>query len=154
MALLNPFRSVFKAADLLGAVDVALVATKYREVGRFTVPAGTAYAIGYGGNPGQDSAEGRFYADINSIVPGDLDGMVRLVLLDPQERVLETLFECHTSQLRTSATDRSQQLPVPEHAAKIGEDYSIAFEMKPDADGTVDVSACILYLDVTVYSVR
>lgn len=154
--LMNPFRSVLKASDLLDA-DTVLSNGKYVELGRYTVPAGTAVAIGYGGNVGQDSAQGRFYADINddTATPADEDGMLRLVLLDPQERVVETLFECHTSQLRTSATDRTQQLPMPEHPAKFGEDWILALEMKGDADGdTVKVSVCVLYLDITVYSVR
>jgi hypothetical protein len=151
--LINPFRSVLKATDLLDA-DTTLATDKFTEIGRYTVPAGTAVAIGYGGSNGQDSAQGRFYADINKAGPADVDGIVRLVLLDPQERVVETLFECHTAQLRTSATDRSQQLPMPEHPAKFGEDWILALHMKGDAADLVDVSICVLYMDVTVYSVR
>lgn len=153
MALINPYRSALTAADLLDA-DTACVAGKFVEVGRYTVPAGMAICLGYGGLAGQDQAEGRIYSKLQKAGPAAVPGMVRLVLLDPQDRPVETLFEARTEQLETSATDRTQQMPFPEHPAKFGEDWTLSFQLKGDAADTVDVSICTLFMEVTTFTVR
>ena len=149
----NPFRGVLLEANMLDA-DIATNTTSFVEVGRYTVPAGVGVSLGYGPQSGQDSAAGRIYCDLNAAGPVDVDGVVRLVAIDPREMVVETLFECHTSQLRTSATDRQQQLPFPEHAVILTEDYVLSFQIRGDAVATIDVSICDLCMDITTYTMR
>jgi len=149
----NPFRGVLLDSDMLDA-NAALNTTSFVEVGRYVVPAGIGVSIGYGLSRGQDSAEGRIYADLNATGSVDVDGVCRLVAIDPREMTVETLFECHSSQLRTSATDRTQQLPFPEHSALLTEDYILSFQMRGSAVATLDASICTLFMDITTYTMR
>lgn len=154
--LINPFPSCLTENDLLSEGTIALLASKWQELGRKVVPAGTAYAIGYGNERGMDNAVGRVYMKIydDTVTPVAEPGMVRLELRDPQDRPIETLAEWRTEQLETSATDRQQMIPLPEHVAAFGEDWSLVLMFRPDAADTVVKGNCKILLDVTIYTVR
>ena len=84
-----------------------------------------------------------------------MEGVVRLTLLDPQDRPVRTLFEARSETLRTSLTNRTQQIPLPEHEALVGEDWSFALEVRADAAlMTLDFGDTDIYIDMTNYSVR
>lgn len=152
----QPYRSVLNMGDF-GAVDKLTVINEWVQIGTLTVPDGVAYALGYGGLIGQDSAAGRIYADLNNTVPADLTGDVRFELRNPRDEVVRTLFECRTEQLRTSATDRTQQLPFPIVPIQIGENWRIVIMFRDDAAGTTfdqtPGSASPLVMDITVWPV-
>lgn len=156
MAMMNPFRSAMKTLDFMSA-DVAVIAGEWYTLGKFTCPAGVGKAIGYGPGRGQAEAEGRIYADFrdNAVAPGAvINGMIRIEAWDPQDRVERVLFEARTEQLRTSATDRTQQLAFPERIPGISKDWKLALRFKADANVTVSRTNTVLLMDVTEYTDR
>lgn len=152
--LSNPFRTALTLTDFTSA-DTALVQSKFVEVGRFVVPAGVGYSLGYGQANGQDSAQGRIYGELKDTGAAAVAGVFRIALLDAKEQPIRTLFEARCESLTTSATDRQQQMPLAEHEAVAVEDRIIALYIKcADAAKTLDVSASTLRIDMTEYSVH
>lgn len=152
--IINPFHSCLTEANLISAASVATTASKWVEIGRYTVPAGTGVAIGYKNLHGMDQAEGRLYFKLRDAANAVEKGMIRLELRDPQDRPIEVLKEWRSEQLETSATDRQQQIPLPEHDSVFGEDWSLVFMFKGDATDGLTLANCSILLDTTVYTVR
>lgn len=150
----NPYKTTLTQMDFVGAATVATTAAKWVEIGRVTIPAGTAYALGFGEQNGQDSAQGRLYMDTKDSTPAVEAGMIRFEIRDPQDRPVKTVFESRTESVTTSATDRTQQLPFAERSEMIGEDFAIIFQFKGDASDLINKANSKFLIDTTVYSVR
>lgn len=136
----------------LGAVDTALVAGQYRRVGLYTCPAATAVGAGYGDLAGQETAEGRIYFNaVDDAAPGvAFDGYVRLSVLDPQQRVLATIYQGRTEDLRLGAADQRLRRVLKEiPQAWITQDYSMELQINPDAAVTFGAANSTLLMSVT-----
>lgn len=152
----NPFRTTLGTGDFMAA-DVLCAVGQYVELGRNTVQAGVALALGYGSMEGQDSANGRLYLDVrnNGVAPGVIaNGKVRIDIHNAQDRVIATIFEGRTERLRTSGTDPRQQLPFPWINAVNTEDVSFVFKFRADAAVTVSKTNTILSMDATIYEAQ
>jgi hypothetical protein len=152
MALGDENRGVLRQADW-GAVDPALVAGTWTEYGRFTVPAGFEYAIGYGHTKGQANSEGRIYGDIVAAGPLDIAGRIRFMLHSAADTPIRKLWEGDIRTLDTSATDRQIMMPLAEVPHFATRDQSIVVQCLADAAATADVSICTLTVDCTVLEV-
>lgn len=153
-ALVNSFRSTLINDDLISA-DTLLILGQFIETGRVTIPAGVAMAIGYGPLRGHHEAIGRAYADFKASAT-DIDGLLRLDLHNPQDRVIKTLFESRTESLRSTQTDRTVQLPFSDDTGVVfGEDWSLVLKIKADTltDYTLVLATSIIMFDVTMYDV-
>lgn len=150
----NPFRTALNKDDVISAVTVPVLVGQYVELGRKTVQAGVALALGYDSMSGQDAAAGRFYFDLrdNAASPGAiLNGTLRIDVQNAQNRVQATIWEGRMETLRTSASDRRQQLPLPFINAVSTEDVSFVFMFKADASGTVGKVNSTVLIDATSF---
>lgn len=135
----RPFRTSWTELDFVSAATVAVVAGQYVELGRVTVPAGVGLALGFGGTPGQGEAEGRIRASLNTSVPAAIQGRLRFTLNDPQDRVLETLYESRTEAIRPPGTadTRGTFAPFPFINAIASRSRSLVAWLRADAAATV-----------------
>ena len=150
----NPHRSGLSAGRFTFA-SVAISTTSYTEVARFTIGTGAAWAAGYGTLQGQDSATGRIYMDMrdNTASPGaEQNGSVRLELHDAQDVLVRIIWQARTEELRTSLTDRRQQLPFPGDPNVGTQNMSLVWTMKADAAFTPGASNVVLFQDMTEFS--
>lgn len=156
MKIKNPYRSQFNAGTLLDDADVTLVASQFVEIGRYTVPAGTGICLGYGGLTGQDNSIGRVYMDLIDDAAGDEQGLIRIELRNPQDRTEMVLWEGRSEALRTlnATPDFAEMLPFPQMADMATEDWAFVVLMKADAADVLNVSACTVMMDYTVFEVR
>ena len=137
----NEFESAFGLSAFLpnggGALaNVPVNANQFIEVGRVVVPSGTAYDLGVGDLKSQADAIGRIFADLRdtTVAPGaKIDGIVRIDLHDPQNRVLRTVYQGRTEMLRTSQGDRRQQYPFSKRNVRAGWNYAFVLKVMPDA---------------------
>ena len=149
-----PHRSGLSAGRFAFA-GVSISTTSYTEVARFTIATGTAWAPGYGTLQGQDSATGRIYMDMrdNSASPGvEENGSVRLELHDAQDVLVRILWQGRTEELRTSLTDRRQQIPFPAIGEVGTQNMALVWTMKADSAFTPGASNVVLFQDMTEFS--
>lgn len=144
-------KGVLVGGNILAAADVAIAANTWTEIGSYTVPAGNALALGYGFLSGQDNSVGRFYADLNTTVPGDLTATLRFYLRNARQETVKKLFECTDLDLRTSATDRRQQMVFSQQMDIIFENWQVYVVALSAAAVTLDVSTCVVNMDVTFW---
>ena len=150
----EPRRSVL-TKDSLNVTDTAVEAGRFTEIGCYTVSAGMAVEVGFGFQTAQDEAQGRIFIDIkdNSVAPGaDINGLVRIELLDAQKRPLKTLFESRTELLRQGAGDRTKQISLAETDAIARENKHIVVQVMPDANATVGAANSTILIDATNYT--
>ncbi len=109
----NGHASALNAANF--ALNGAAVAAdgNFHEIGRYQVPEGVGVALGWGQHSAQDTATGRIYLNLQNATPANIDGVIRIEVHNPQDRSQFVAFEMRTDQLRTSASDRRQQVPFP-----------------------------------------
>lgn len=153
----NPFSHAYNKNNLISAATVVCTAGQFTELGRVVVPAGVAIALGFGELEGQDGARGRFFLDMrdNATAPGVVsNGLVRFDLHSPQDFVERTIYQERTENLRTSATDRTQQAPMPIIPDVVGEDWAIVLKYRPDATVTVGQVNTQLIVSATQFEVR
>jgi hypothetical protein len=142
--------------SFMTAATMACPAGQFTEIGRYKLSAGMGLALGYDNMAGQDSAAGRFYMDLKNSAasPGAaIDGEIRIELINPQDRVQAVVWEGTTRQLRSSATDRRQQLPFPWINAIATEHRAFRILFKPEGAATLTVGKdnSVLAMDVTNY---
>lgn len=142
------FRSAFTKADLIKNASTTCVAGNPIVLGMYEVPAGELVSIGYGNLAGQESATGRIYIDLQSAT-GAVEGLVRISAFSPQNRPYEILREYRTETLRQNASDRTKQIPFPEHELYVSEDKKIVLEFIADSAVTVDKSKSTILMDIT-----
>lgn len=142
------FRSAFTKEHLIESATVDCIAGNPIMLGAYTVPAGELVSIGYGLQSGQESAQGRIFIDLQTAT-GKADGLVRITAYSPQNRPKEIMKEYRTETLRENGTDRTKQIPFPEHDLYISEDKKIVLEFIADTDVTVDKSKSTILMDIT-----
>ena len=155
----NPFSSALTRADFIpdAVASVVCPAGRFTELGRFIIVAGVAIALGHGELAGQDAAHGRIFADIRDAgtTPGlVINGLLRFDIHTPQDFVERTLWQERTENLRTSATDRQQQIPMPIIPDVVGEDWFLVMKFRPDATATVGRANTLLVVSATQFEVR
>lgn len=128
---------------------VAISASEFTKIGEYQIQDGEAIAIGEGPYTDQMSALGRFYFDPKTSAPAAINGVVRVEIQNANRRPMGTLLEYHTSQLRTSATDRRQQVPVALRLPAFGPKKRIAVWMKADSAATISKANTTLSLSIT-----
>ena len=132
------FQSTFTVNELIKAATVAITAGEIIRLGEYKIQAGEQISAGAGQLTGMDNATGRIYMDLrdSTTSPGAaLSGAVRLVVYSAQNRPLEIIREWRTEDLATSATDKTKQLPFPEHSIWLREDQRLVLEFIPDTGG-------------------
>jgi hypothetical protein len=149
----NAFRGCLTYANLALAANPSLAAGVWAQVGEYTVPDGTAIALGFGAQQGQDQAQGRIYLKMIDDTAGDATeepGMLRLELRNPRGIPVRTLFESRSEALSAS-TDRTKQLPFPELNVVATEGWKLALLMKADAADIVQMTKSVAAIDCTFY---
>jgi hypothetical protein len=146
------YRSALTQADLISGATVVCNAGQYNKLGEYKILAGEVLAVGFGPQSGMDNAQGRIYADLrdNAAAPGvAVNGMLRLEVYSPKDRPMVTVFEFRTEVLRTSAADRTKQIPLPEGDFFLSEDKKYVLSFKPDATVTIGKANTFIILDTT-----
>lgn len=151
--LLNSYPAVLREQDLI-VDETNAVKDVWTELGKYKVPAGAGLAIGYK-DGGQSDCPGRIYGVFKTAAAVEVKGLVRINLIDEQESFIATLFEGHTSQLNTSASDRTQQFPLPFVAKVATRDKYIQLQLKNEgaADAAVDVTNSDVLISCTGFKV-
>jgi hypothetical protein len=142
------YRSAFTKNELISG-DIVLSAGQYNKLGQYVVQAGEQISIGYGSQGGMDNAVGRIYAMLNTSVPAEIKGKLRLSIYSPQDRPMRIIWEMRTEALNTVATDRTKQTPLPESIELVTEDKKIVLEFLPDAAATLSKAQSTLFFDIT-----
>ena len=153
--LREPRRSVLTKDSLNITGDIAIRAGQFTEIGCYTVPAGMAVEVGFGFQSAQDEAQGRIFIDLRkpgTAPGGEVNGLVRIELLDAQKRPVETLFESRTELLRQGAGDRTKQISLSETDAVARENKNIVIQVKPDADANISSANSTILIDATNYT--
>jgi hypothetical protein len=145
------YRGAFTKTDLISAATKTTVAGEYVRLGVYTVQAGEIISIGYGMLSGQDNAVGRIYMDLKdgSATPAALNGTVRLSAFSAQDRPQEILFEARTEAINNNGTDRTKQMPFPEHDLWLTEDKKLVLEFCCDTAATLTKANCTILMDIT-----
>lgn len=160
--LTDEFVAAWNAVAIMGSTDTALVAGQYIQVGSIVVPAGTVYVLGSGAHRAQESATGRIYMDLRDTTasPGaQIQGFVRWVLMDPQSRIRATIWEGRSEQLRTTLSDRRQQLPFPQ-LPNYGASWQWSLILQVNADtgsvgnGTISHTNTVALVSYTSYDTK
>jgi len=132
------YPSTFTVNELIKAATVPIVAGDIVRLGEYKVQAGEEISCGAGMLAGMDNATGRAFVALRDSTanPGAvLSGTVRLIIYSAQNRPLEIVREWRTEDLDTSATDKTKQLPFPEHDIWVREDQRLVLEFVPDVGG-------------------
>lgn len=119
-------------------------------LGMKTVGASEGLILGNGQYKSLESATGRIYAVIKDDTDADVDGLLRLSYWTPQNRSLKVLTEIHTSDLKSGATSKADQTPLPQFDYMIGEDYKLVAEFISEGDAeTITKANCELDVSIT-----
>lgn len=148
----NAWRSAFRLADFMAA-DVAVVTGQWNKLGEFQIDPGQIIALGYGELAGQQDASGRIFADFrdNTAAPGaNFDGIVQIAIYDANDHPMMILDEYRTEQLRTSSSDRREQIALPFNNTYASQYKKYVLFFKPDAAGTISHTNSKLMLDTTI----
>ena len=147
------FASTFTNAELIKAATVTITAGEIIRVGEYKVQAGEMISVGSGMLAGMDNATGRVYMQFKDSASALMSGSIRLVAYSAQNRPIEILREYRTEDLDTSATDKTKQIPNPEHYAWLREDQRLVLEFIGDTggigNGTLDKSKSKILLAMT-----
>lgn len=146
-------RATLKESDFIAA-DTVVTAGNFNYIGQVKQSAGVALRLGYGLQSGQDSAQGRIYADFQDSLAAAMDGTLRFVIMDPEDNYLSKIIELETDELRTVKTDRTKQLGFSELIPRVFQDYSIGMYFKPNVSGTLSATNTDLLMSVTKFTVR
>lgn len=149
------FRDALVNADLISAATVACVAGAWVKLGERVINAGEGISLGYGAAGTQETAVGRIYIDIKdgAGTPAAINGKLRLSQFSPQGRPGPIIGEYRTNILSANPTDRTKQLPFPEHGLIIQEDQKIVLEFLPDTTATLTKANCTILMDITSFVV-
>jgi hypothetical protein len=131
------FQQILTYADFQQSADVTLSTTEFKRIGQYTVGAQTLVRWGYG-VPNTEN-QGRMYMTFYS-GGGAIHGLVRLKQTNAQETINLTVFEISSRVLNGSATDKTQQIPLPEQTGfpYVGQDSKFIVEMKGEAAHVFD----------------
>lgn len=147
------FRSAWTEKNLVSAATVSVVANQIIRLGEYVVQAGEVIALGYGEQSGQNTAQGRFFADLKSDADVVLNGTVRLSIYSPQNKPLVTLAEYRTETLASGSADRSLQTPFPVMNDWASEDKKIVLEFISDTTATLSQANSDILMDITIEEV-
>lgn len=125
---------------------------KYTEIARFTVPASTEYAWGYG-SAANPRNQGYLYVDLQNSTPSAVEGSIRFKQETPTGRGSEVVADFDTERLDASKTNNEQMVPFPEQVShdKVSKDSHLVVEMDPDANDTISSSDSDIIIPVTEY---
>lgn len=143
------FRSAFTKANLIKDATTVCIAGNPIILGEYVVPAGELVKIGYGKLEGQESAQGRIYADLQVAAGTPAEGTLRISAFSPQNRPKEIMKEYRTETLRQNATDRTKQVPFAEHDLYVSEDKKIVLEFIADSNISIDKAKSTILMDIT-----
>lgn len=151
---LNDFHDHWNAARItLAAITTST--TQWLQFGRLQCPAGIAYGMGYGDLISQESALGRIFLNLQTVAPANIDGMIRVVQLDPQLTPIQVCFQARSEDLRLGAADPTLRMPFAEDPRYwISQDFSFAFEIIGDAAQLINVPASTVRISMTQARVR
>lgn len=149
------YRSAFTQEDLVSGATVSVIGGQFVRTGEYDTKAGEAVCVGWGGQSGQESAQGRIFMKLmdDQATPVLINGLIRMSIYSPQDRPIEILGEWRTETLYTNETDRTKQISFPEHAAGATEDKKIVLEFKADASATLVKANSKIVMDITRYTV-
>lgn len=142
------FPSNFIGDDLLGKDTINVFAGQPVRLGEFTVPADVEISFGQGDLVGQNTAIGRFFADIKNAT-GEVNGLLRIAIYNSQNNHLSTLMEYRTERARMGATDPTQRISLARRIEDITRDRKIVLEFIADADGTITKADSRIEIDIT-----
>jgi len=147
---LEIYRSALTETDLFGTATVVCTAGQFTRVGEYKVTAGELLAMGYGEeNGGYAVAIGRIYMLLQTAVPAESLGTVRLTAMTSFDRPSEILFECPNSVIDNNPTDRTKQLPLPVHDLFLSQDKRLELSFNPYVTATITLADSTINLDVT-----
>lgn len=155
MKLGKGYPTVLTEDQCINEDTVACVADVPNFLGSYTVKAGEAVSLGIGEYSSFEAANGRIYASImdDSAEAAEEPGILRISIWSPQNKPLRILKEFHTSQLSTSATDLTKQLPLEEQEELIREDKKLVFEFIPENADTIVKADTVMFIPITKYEV-
>lgn len=143
-------RSTFTLANLFAGASKAVAAGEITKLGEYVVTAGEEISVGNGILAGQDNATGRIFAKfMTASGAAEVTGTVRFHIYSSQNRPIEITHEFRTEDLNTSDTNRTLQLPLPEHAVWLREDQKLVLEFIADSAATITKADSKLTMSMT-----
>lgn len=127
------FPEVYDLSDFSEASDLSLTNDEFRTVERLDAPKGEAVAPGQGQDASPEGARGRIYIDAQNSTPANIDGTIRLVVLNSQNRVVKVVYQNKASVLRDGSSDRTKRAPFTFRGVDIREPYKFAIQMKTES---------------------
>ena len=124
------FRDTLTEAQVMNATTVGVAGTTM-SLGEFTVPAQQEIVFGFG-DPAQPANQGYIFADIQTAVPGQIEGTLALVVTDANNRQRRVVWSMRTEELRGSLTDKNEKEPLPRVPVVAREDDRMVLELTFD----------------------
>lgn len=148
----NGHASALNAANFALNGNAVPADGNFHEIGRYQVPEGIGVGLGSGVHAAQDTATGRVYMNLQNATPANIDGVIRIEVHNPQDRSQFVAFEQRTDQLRTSESDRRQQIPFPTlQQSLIGPYWYFVMYFKADAASTPAAADTVLLMSATEF---
>lgn len=145
------YRSTLSAVDLIDDATVSCTAGKWEYMGAYIVQAGEQISLGFGPQASQDSAVGRLFAKFmdSASESAEVAGKIRLSVWSPQNIPIGVFDEFDTDAINDNPSDRSKQMPFPDHIQDIQRDFKLVLEFKANATKTVSKANTSILMDVT-----
>jgi len=150
----------FKADDFNEMNDSSCNDETFSTVAKLDLRRGEGAALGRGDSEVPEYAEGFQYVDLQNDSASPLTGRVKYVVLNPNNRVVDTIWKGRIDELRVGEADkdRSERQPfsykTPAQTSKgevYGEEYSIGIQVELD-DGTDTFSLSDSTMKIEGYS--
>ena len=150
------FHKTLQAADFMDTItptDVMLTASKWTELGSYTVPAQQAIRWGHG-SADRPANQGYVYFIMIDDTAGDAtqeDGLLRLVVADANRLNKRVVWEGRTEELDGDANDKAKRIALPEQGPLAREDDLLILEVYADATDIIQPDFSIVRIPVTLY---
>ncbi len=145
----NAFPRTLRADDF-NSVTIAVSATEFSRLGKFTVPAQQAAQFGQG-SPQEPDNQGYLSIQPTTDASVAITGLVRLSVTNAQETNTFVVMEERTDRLAVNSTDRRLLVPIPARTPIATEDSLLTISMKADTAATWSPTASTFVVPVTLW---
>lgn len=147
----DPFRDVLKVGDFMTA-NVELTASKWVDLGSYTIGAQQQVNVGYGSASLPDNA-GYIYVKLIDTGAGTIAGKFRIIVTDSNDVGKGTVFNEDLDQLYGDKNDKAKKIMLPEDTATSHtafEDEKITLQVYSDATTTLDYDSANTYISIPI----